>query len=128
MSFELSTRSLTRLVGVHPDLIKVVTRALELSKVDFSVAEGLRSFDRQKQLFAEGKSRTMRSRHLTGHAVDLYPVSKAGAEWVKEDFAEVADAMKRASKALGIPVEWGGDWKSFVDAPHWQLPTLAYPG
>lgn len=128
MSFELSTRSLTRLVGVHPDLVKVVRRALELSAVDFSVSEGLRSYERQKQLFAEGKSRTMNSRHLSGHAVDLYPVSKAGPEWVKEDFEEVVGAMARASKALGIPIESGHNWKSFPDSPHHQLPALAYPG
>lgn len=125
--YQLSTRSEQRLQGVHPDLVRVVKRALELSSVDFGVAEGVRSFARQQQLVAERKSTTMHSRHLTGHAVDLYPVSKAGPEWVKEDFAEVADAMKQAAKALGIPVEWGGDWRSFVDAPHWQLPVLAYP-
>lgn len=125
--FRFSGTSEARLRDVHPDLARIVRRALELSKMDFSVAEGVRSYARQKELFEAGKSRTMRSRHLTGHAVDLYPVHKSGAEFVREDFAEVADAMKRASVALGIPIEWGGDWKSFVDCPHWQLPTLAYP-
>lgn len=126
-AFRFSGTSEARLRDVHPDLQKVVRRALELSTVDFSVAEGVRSYARQKQLFDEGKSRTMRSRHLTGHAVDLYPVSKAGAEWHRDDFRDLADAMKRAAKALGIPVEWGGDWTSFQDCPHWQLPALAYP-
>lgn len=128
MTFQFGGRSEQRLQGVHPDLVRVVRRALELSKVDFSVAEGLRSYARQKELYDDGKSRTMRSRHLTGHAVDLYPVSKAGAEWVREDFEEVVDSMRRASKALGIPIEHGHDWKSFPDSPHHQLPTLAYPG
>lgn len=126
-AFKFGPRSEERLQGVHPDLIKVVRRALELSKVDFSVSEGLRTYARQKQLVADGKSKTMNSRHLSGHAVDLYPVSKAGAEWVREDFAEVVDAMRRASKALGIPVEHGHDWKSFPDSPHHQLKALAYP-
>lgn len=126
-NFRFGAKSEERLQGVHPDLVKVVRRALELSKVDFSVAEGLRSYERQKQLVAEGKSRTMKSRHLSGHAVDLYPVSKAGAEWVREDFTEVVDAMRRAAKALGIPVEHGHDWASFPDSPHHQLPTLSYP-
>ncbi len=125
--FKFGARSEERLKGVHPDLVRVVRRSLELSKVDFSVSEGVRSYARQKQLFDEGKSRTMNSRHLTGHAVDLYPVRKAGAEWEREDFAELADAMRRASVALGIPIEWGGDWKSFQDCPHWQLPVRAYP-
>lgn len=127
MTFKLSIRSESRLVGVHVDLCKVVRRALELSKVDFSVTEGLRTYSRQQELFKAGKSRTMNSRHLTGHAVDLYPVSKAGAEWVREDFEEVVDAMRRASKDLGIPIEHGHDWKSFPDSPHHQLPTLSYP-
>lgn len=127
ITFKLSARSEERLQGVHPDLVKVVRRALELSKVDFGVAEGVRTYERQKELFAAGKSKTMKSRHLSGHAVDLYPVSKAGAEWAREDFTEVVDAMRRASKALGIPVEHGHDWTSFPDSPHHQLPTLAYP-
>ncbi|HEY8878268.1 MAG TPA: M15 family metallopeptidase [Roseateles sp.] len=127
IGFQFSGTSEARLRDVHPDLQKVVRRALELSKTDFSVAEGVRSYARQKELFDSGKSRTMNSRHLTGHAVDLYPVHKSGGEYQREDFTELADAMRRASAALGIPVEWGGDWKSFTDCPHWQLPVRAYP-
>lgn len=125
IAFKFGPRSEERLQGVHPDLVKVVRRALELSKVDFSVSEGLRSYERQKQLFAEGKSRTMNSRHLSGHAVDLYPVSKAGPEWAPEDFVEVVDAMRRAAKALGIPLTHGADWG--WDHPHHELQRLAYP-
>jgi peptidoglycan L-alanyl-D-glutamate endopeptidase CwlK len=125
--FKLSERSESRLVGVHPDLQKVVRRALELSKVDFSVSEGIRTYARQKELVAAGKSKTMNSRHLSGHAVDLYPVSKAGAEWVAEDFSEVVDAMKRAAKALGVPMAHGHDWKNFPDSPHHELHKLSYP-
>jgi len=127
-AFRFSGTSEARLRDIHPDLAKVIRRALELSAVDFSVVEGVRTYARQQQLFKEGKSRTMRSRHLTGHAADLYPVRKAGAEWVRADFEEVVSAMKRASKALGIPIECGHDWQSFPDSPHHQLPTLAYPG
>lgn len=128
MSFAFSQRSLDRLKGVHPDLVKVVKYALELSAVDFGVSEGLRTADRQRELVSQGLSKTLLSRHITGHAVDLYPSKKAGKEWVKSDFLELAEAMKRASTLLSIPVEWGGDWKSFVDAPHWQLPKIKYPG
>lgn len=127
MSFKLSARSESRLVGVHPDLVRIVRKALEISPVDFSVAEGLRTLERQRELVSTGKSRIMNSRHLTGHAVDLYPVSKAGAEWVWADFVQLVDAMKNAAQALGLPLQCGHDWKSFPDSPHHQLPSLAYP-
>jgi peptidoglycan L-alanyl-D-glutamate endopeptidase CwlK len=124
-NFKFGAKSEERLQGVHPDLVKVVRRALELSKVDFSVSEELRTYARQKELFEAGKSKTMNSRHLSGHAVDLYPVSKAGADWTPEDFVEVVDAMRRASKALGIPLTHGADWG--WDHPHHELQRLAYP-
>lgn len=126
--FTFGPRSEQRLEGVHPDLVKIVRRALQLSAVDFSVAEGVRSLARQRELVAARKSQTLRSRHLTGHAVDLYPVAKAGAEFVREDFVPVVAAMKRAAAELGLPLECGHDWKSFPDSPHHQLPALAYPG
>lgn len=125
--FAFGQRSEQNLVGVHPDLVKIVRRALQLSKVDFGVAEGVRSLQRQRDLFAAGKTRTMNSRHLSGHAVDLYPVNKAGAEFVREDFEEVVAAMKQAARALGLPLECGHDWRRFPDSPHHQLPSLAYP-
>lgn len=126
-SFAFGPRSEERLQGVHPDLVKIVRRALQLSTVDFSVVEGLRSLARQRELVADGKSRTLRSRHITGHAVDLYPVSRAGAEWVRQDFELVVQAMKQAAAELGLPLECGHDWRSFADSPHHQLPALAYP-
>lgn len=128
MGYKLSAKSEAKLAGVHPDLVRVVRRALELSAVDFSVSEGLRTLARQQQLVAEGKSRTMSSRHLTGHAVDLYPVSKAGAEWVASDFVAVVAAMKQAAAELGLPLRHGADWKSFPDHPHHELLATAYPG
>lgn len=127
MTYTLSARSAQRLEGVHPDLVRIVKRALQLSAVDFGVAEGLRSMERQRELVAAGKSRTLRSRHITGHAVDLYPVTKAGAEWTRADFAPVVQAMKQAAAELGLPLECGHDWQSFPDSPHHQLPVTAYP-
>lgn len=127
MSYQLSAKSEARLAGVHPDLVKIVRRALQLSEVDFSVVEGLRTLERQRELVAARKSQTLRSRHITGHAVDLYPVSKAGAEFVREDFVPVVEAMKAAAAELGLPLECGHDWRSFPDSPHHQLPALAYP-
>ena len=122
MMFKLGKKSQKALIGVHPDIIKVVTRALEISVIDFTVIEGLRTLERQKVLYAAGATKTLKSRHLTGHAVDLAPYINGSIRWDWPLFYKIADAMKAASKELGIPLEWGGDWKSFKDGPHWQLP------
>ncbi|AIO33112.1 D-alanyl-D-alanine carboxypeptidase family protein [Burkholderia cenocepacia] len=121
-NFRFSRRSERNLVGVKPDLIKLARRALELSEVDFGVTEGLRTKDRQRQLVAEGKSRTANSRHLTGDAIDVVAYLGAAVTWEWKYYEQIAVAFKRASAELGIPVEWGGDWKSLKDGPHFQLP------
>ena len=124
MTYVLGSKSKKKLKGVHPDLVAVVERAIEISEQDFSVIEGMRSIERQKQLLADGKSTTMNSRHLTGHAVDLapYPMS-----WDWKYFYPIADAMKEAAEELDVKIVWGGDWKSFPDGPHFQLDWGAYP-
>ena len=124
MSYQLGARSLQNLSGVHPDLVAVVKRAIEITEQDFSVIEGVRNIERQRQLVAKGASKTMNSRHLTGHAVDLapYPLS-----WDWEYFYPIADAMKQAAEELDVDLEWGGDWTSFKDGPHFQLSWGAYP-
>lgn len=133
MSFKLGKRSLSNLEGVHPDLIKVVKRAIELTKVDFTVIEGLRTKERQAQLLKEKKTTTMNSRHLTGHAVDIAAwvvpegTEKATISWDWKHYYIIEKAMKQAASELKIPIEWGGDWKTFKDAPHWQLPFNKYP-
>lgn len=124
MSYRLSGKSLSKLEGVHPDLVAVVKRAIEITTQDFSVGEGLRSIERQRELLSAGKSTTMKSRHLTGHAVDLFPYP---VSWDWEYFYPIADAMKQAADELNVPIEWGGDWKSFPDGPHFQLPWGTYP-
>lgn len=131
MAFKLSKRSLKALEGVHPDLQKLVHRAIEISATDFFVNEGLRTPARQKQLVLQGASKTMRSRHLTGHAVDLVPMldldndGDLDVSWVQKHFEPIAKAMKQASKELGIPVEWGFDLWGW-DGPHFQLPVSKY--
>jgi len=125
--YMLSARSESRLVGVHPDLVRVVRRALELSPVDFAVVEGLRTKKRQAQLLAQGASRTMNSRHLTGHAVDLAPVIGGVIRWDWPPFHLIAAAMKAAAKELAVPIVWGGDWRTFKDGPHFELNRKAYP-
>jgi len=123
-NYRLSQRSMQNLSGVHPDLVAVVKRAIEITEQDFSVIEGVRNIDRQRKLVAQGKSKTMNSRHLTGHAVDLapYPLS-----WDWEYFYPIADAMKQAAEELEVDLEWGGDWSSFPDGPHFQLSWDSYP-
>lgn len=124
MSYILGSRSLQTLEGVHPDLVAVAKLAITLSKQDFSVGEGLRSVDRQKKLLASGKSTTMNSRHITGHAVDLFPYP---VSWDWKYFYPIAEAMKAAATELNIDLQWGGDWKSFPDGPHFQLSRKSYP-
>ena len=124
--YKLGARSLERLEGVHPDLVAVVKLAIQKTEIDFTVLEGLRTKERQVQLVASGASRTMNSRHLTGHAVDLGAMLNGKVEWSWPLYDKIAKAMKEAADELNIPVEWGGDWK-MKDGPHWQLPRDKYP-
>lgn len=123
--YMLGKRSRENLEGVHPDLVAVVERAIQLTKQDFTVIEGMRTLARQEQLVSKGASKTMNSRHLTGHAVDLVPYPVA---WDWPLFYPIADAMKLAAKELDVDLEWGGDWRTFKDGPHFQLSWRSYPG
>ena len=125
--FVLSKKSLDRLTGVHPDLVRVVKRAIEITTVDFAVLEGVRSKARQEQLVKAGASQTMNSRHITGHAVDLGAYVSGSVRWDWPLYHKIADAMKQAAAELGVPIEWGGDWRTFKDGPHFQLPHKEYP-
>lgn len=127
MSFVLGSRSKSRLKGVHPDLVSVVARAIKLTEVDFAVLEGLRTKARQAELLKAGATTTMNSRHLTGHAVDLGAYVNGSVRWDWPLYTKIANAVKKAARELDIPVEWGGDWKSFKDGPHFQLSRRKYP-
>ncbi len=127
MGFELGSASRGRLAHVHADLRRVVERAIELSTVDFRVLEGVRTKARQRALVAAGASRTMNSRHMTGHAVDLGALVGGRIAWDWALYPKIAEAMKRAAKELGIPLVWGGDWRTLKDGPHFELPRAAYP-
>lgn len=127
MSFHLSKKSLARLEGVHEDLVRVVKKAILVTPLDFTVLEGLRTLDRQRALVASGASTTMRSRHLTGHAVDIAPLLDGQVRWDWPLYHRLAEVVKLAAKTERVPVEWGGDWKTFKDGPHWQLPWAEYP-
>ena len=115
ITFALSQRSIDRMKGVHPDLIKVVELAILKTEVEFVVTEGLRTVERQRELVAAGASQTMKSRHITGHAVDLAALVAGKVRWDWPLYAKIAAAMKAAAKELNVPVEWGGDWKSLKD-------------
>ena len=127
MSIVLGQRSLSRLEGVHPDLVRVVKKAAALSSLDFTVLEGLRTKERQKQLLDLGATKTMNSRHLTGHAVDLAPMVGGTVRWDWPLYHQLAVIVKEAAKAENVPIQWGGDWRTFKDGPHWELPWKAYP-
>lgn len=127
----LNERSRRALLGVHPDLVRVVERAAENTTVPFIVTEGVRTLARQEELVAAGKSWTLDGRHLTGHAVDLADADNAGYEM--PDMIAIGRAMRQAASELGIPIEWGanvkygGDWKTKNDTPHFELTREAYP-
>jgi peptidoglycan L-alanyl-D-glutamate endopeptidase CwlK len=127
MAFKLGIRSRMSLRGVHPDLVKVVELALTYSPSDFTITEGLRTKARQKELVAAGASRTMNSRHITGHAIDFAVLVAGKVRWDWQLYPPVADAFKRAAKELDIPIVWGGDWPRFRDGPHVELSRAAYP-
>ena len=149
MTFALSQRSLSRLEGVDPKLVSVVKRAIELTKVDFGVTEGLRSVETQKAYVAAGKSQTMASKHLEGKAVDLVAYVNNAVSWELNLYDDIADAMKQAAIEVGLPLRWGAAWnvpnictwkynmddamnhyiderraqgrRPFIDAPHFEV-------
>lgn len=125
-NFKWSRRSLEQLRGIHPDLRKVTDLALKLSEVDFIITDGLRTEEEQRELVRKGASRTMRSRHLTGHAIDFVAIVNNKVRYDAVHMKRIAHAFKMAAKQLGIPIEWGGDWKSFVDTPHIELDRKVY--
>lgn len=123
----LGGRSKSRLKGVHPDLVKVVERAIQITVVDFTVLEGVRDSARQRILVDSGASQTLNSRHITGHAVDLGAWVDDQVDWSWPLYPKIAAAMKEAAKQVCVPIEWGGDWRTFKDGPHFQLPMKEYP-
>jgi hypothetical protein len=99
----------------------VVKRAIEITPVDFVVIEGLRTKARQAYLLDAGKSRTMNSYHLTGHAVDIAPIVNGKVSWDWKFFHPMVAAMKQAADELGVKITAGADWKTFPDGPHFQI-------
>ena len=133
---KLNSTSYSRLRGVHPDLVRVVMRCAEdwtEKGTGFIVTCGVRTMEEQKLLKAKGASKTLRSRHLRAangyaHAVDLACSVKDQVRWDWPLYDKLAKRMKAAAKKEKVPLEWGGDWKTFKDGPHFQLPWVQYPG
>lgn len=126
MSFRLSIRSRDRLKGVHPDLVAVVERAIQLTGVDFMITEGLRTPARQAELVRAGASRTLNSRHLTGHAIDVAALVGGQVRWDWPLYGRIAEAFRQAARELNTPITWGGDWPKLRDGPHFELERKAY--
>ena len=151
--FHLSQRSQSRLVGLQPDLVRVVRRAIEITDVDFTVLEGLRARARQIELVRVGASKTMNSRHLTGHAVDLGAFVDGTVRWDWPLYFKLGEAMRRSGREEGVPLVWGAAWgrlltdfesaeaandsyvderraqgrRPFLDGPHFELLWESYP-
>ena len=154
MTHTLTNTSLTKLQGIHPHLKAVILKAITLTEIDFIVLEGLRSSQRQRKLVDKGASQTMKSRHITGHAVDLGAYANGNISWDWKYYYKIADAVKKAAESEDIQIRWGGAWhtsltqyvgtakelskeytqlrksqkrKVFLDGPHFELPKNLYP-
>jgi peptidoglycan L-alanyl-D-glutamate endopeptidase CwlK len=130
--YKFGERSEKNLQGVHPDLVAVCRRAIEITRIDFGILDGLRTEAEQAHNLATGASKTQHSRHLTGHAIDfgvyvegIYVNGDTPAEY--KFYERVADAFKAAALELGVLIVWGGDWKSFKDGGHIELDRRKYP-
>jgi peptidoglycan L-alanyl-D-glutamate endopeptidase CwlK len=115
MSYALGARSRAKLVGVHPRLVAVVERAIQLTTQDFAVTDGLRTLAQQQQLVARGASKTLKSKHLKqadgfGHAVDLVPFIGGAPRWEWPPIWAVAQAVDQAATELGVRLVWGAIW------------------
>ena len=125
--FSFGPKSKERLSGVHPDLVRVIEEAIKESPYDFSITQGLRTLEQQQALFNAGKSKTLRSRHLTGHAVDIAVIDNGTVTWDFDKYKVVADHIKDVAKLNDVPINWGGDWVTFKDGPHFELNKNVYP-
>lgn len=122
----MDARSERNLIGVKPTLVAVVRLAHQAMAqrddgLGFIVTEGMRTVIRQAELVKAGASRTMASRHLVGEAVDLAATVNGEVRWDWPLYPKLATAMKLAAKELGVVLTWGGDWKTLIDGPHFQI-------
>lgn len=128
MGFKFSQRSLNNLKGIHPNMVRLMNEAIKTAPIDFVITEGVRTAQRQQELFKQGRSKCdgikKKSNHQVksdgfGYAVDLYPLPVDYNN--KQAFKTLAGHIKQVANRLNIKISWGGDWKSFVDMPHYEL-------
>lgn len=124
----MDDRSNKNLVNVNEGLISVVLRAHEIIEklnngLGFIVTEGVRTKERQAELYKAGATRTMKSYHLVGKAVDLAATVNGEVRWFQPLYRTLSEAMKQAAKEKNIKITWGGDWVTFKDGPHFQIET-----
>ncbi|MDX1344065.1 MAG: M15 family metallopeptidase [Reinekea sp.] len=148
MAYVLGKKSLQELRGVDDSLVAVVKRAIELTTVDFSVHDGLRTLEEQKELVKKGASTTLNSKHIDGLAVDLVPYINGKLRWEWVPIYQIAEAVRFAAQELDVSLRWGGNWdipftastdapedlvadyvakrkrlgkRAFIDGPHYEL-------
>lgn len=131
-TYRMDERSEKMLIGIHPDLVGPMRLAhMRVSAqhpgLSFVIYCGIRTTAQQRELVASGASTTMKSRHLSGHAVDLAPTWRGNLLFDWPLYHKLAPIIKQSFEDCRIPVEWGGDWKTFTEGPHWQLPWAQYP-
>ena len=119
--FSFSKASLDKMSGVNSKLVNLMKEAIKNSPRDFGITEGIRTLKRQKELFVQGKTKTLKSYHLTGKAVDIAVWINGEVTWNFKYYKEVADHIKEVAKKLGYVITWGGDWEKFKDGPHFQI-------
>lgn len=119
--FSFSKSSLNKMNGVDSKLVNLMEEAIKNSPYDFGITEGIRTLERQKELFAQGKTKTLKSYHLVGKAVDIKVYVNREVTWDFKYYKEVANHIKEVARKLGYVITWGGDWKTFKDGPHFQI-------
>ena len=128
--YKFGTRSKSNLVGVKTSLVNVANRALEICYergfCDFGISCGVRTEDEQREMFKNGNSKTMNSRHLTGDAIDVFAIVNGQVDWSWKHYEDIFKAFEQACLELNIDVEWGGNWESFKDGCHYQIPWGSY--
>lgn len=125
--YQFSQRSIDNLAGVHPDLIAVARLALARSPIDFGITEGLRTAERQRELYRAGHSRLETGgRHVTGHAIDIAAWVDRAISWEWQPYEVIAAHFKAAAAELGVPIVWGGDWRTLKDGVHFELDRGRY--
>jgi peptidoglycan L-alanyl-D-glutamate endopeptidase CwlK len=120
MTFKLSRRSRDKLIGVAPNLVAVVERAIQITKVDFAVTEGVRTAARQRELFEKGASQIAEGgKHVKGEAVDLVAFLGGRVSWELNLYDDIAGAMRLAALEANVGLRWGAAW-DIPDIRHWN--------